>query len=158
MLEGAAETPTPEAPKQGITSPPPDPPRGDPNAPPAPPDEEGGFIGGSGGVVMGVPTGAGTPVLVRAGTVRGAPRPLALQCGFPEDRKDGVSSGSVLIRVKVDTNGKALDAKVIRDSGGFAEAARQCVLQAQFVPGTDEAGAVVEASTTLSIRYRQQED
>ena len=115
----------------------------------------------SGGVVMGVPggivSGTGTPSPWSVPPTTGKrPRPRnKLACSFPENRKDGVSEGSVTLRVTVDASGALSDVKIASDSGGFAQEAIRCVKAAQFLPGTDDAGNAITASTVIRVRYRQ---
>jgi len=111
-------------------------------APPAP--------GEIGGVVQGAVGPAPSPSS-RATQAR----PQGLKCDFPEDRKDGVSEGKVILRVKVDATGKPIDVQVLNDPGGFGQSASACVRAAKFLPGTDDAGAPAVSSVTIAVRYAQ---
>ncbi len=85
-----------------------------------------------------------------------SPRPRGVfRCDFPEDRKDGVSEGRVALRVTVDVTGKPIDVKIVSDVGGFGQAARHCVLAAEFQPGTDALGALTVSSVTMLVRFVQ---
>ena len=123
---------------------------------------EGDFVesGVSGGVVMGVAGGAvsgtGTAPWSAPPTMGKRPRPRnKLACAFPENRKDGVSEGHVTLRVTVGASGSLSDVKVASDSGGFAQEAIRCVKAAQFLPGTDDAGNAITATTVIRVRYEQ---
>jgi len=122
---------------------------------------EGDFVesGVSGGVVMGVPggivSGTGTtPWSVPPTGKRPRPR-NKLACAFPENRKDGVSEGRVTLRVTVDASGSLSDVKIASDSGGFGQEAVRCLKAAQFLPGTDDAGNAITATTVVNVRYEQ---
>lgn len=100
----------------------------------------------------GVATGSAPPPAL-VGT---RPRPRGkFRCNYPEDRRDGVSAGRVVLRVTVDAAGKPIDVKIVSDSGGFGETARVCALTALFHPGTDAAGAPEVSSATLVVRFEQ---
>ena len=119
---------------------------------------ESGVSGGvMGGVAVGSVSGTGTPTPWSAPPTMGKrPRPRnKLFCAFPENRKDGVSEGHVTLRVTVDASGKLSDVKIASDSGGFAQEAIRCVKAAQFLPGTDDAGNAITASTVIRVRYEQ---
>jgi hypothetical protein len=55
----------------------------------------------------------------------------------------------------VGASGSLSDVKVASDSGGFAQEAIRCVKAAQFLPGTDDAGNAITATTVIRVRYEQ---
>ena len=161
VLERPIEIPPPE-PKPVVaatTQPPPDVhPIDRPEFAPEGDFVESGVSGGViGGVAGGIVSGTGTrPPWSVPPTMGTRPRPRTkLACGFPESRKDGVSEGRVSLRVTVHASGTVSDVKVVSDSGGFGQEAIRCLKAAQFLPGTDDAGNAITATTLVNVRYEQ---
>ena len=80
-------------------------------------------------------------------------------CPFPpESDKAGIDDSSVTVDVRVDAEGRPIDARVVTDPGhGFGEAARRCALRASFDPARDHDGRGIEAQTgPFRVRFHRE--
>lgn len=75
-------------------------------------------------------------------------------CAFPPEAGD-IDSAHVILVATVDVQGAPTEVRIVRDPGsGFGRAARDCLMQARFVPAIDEHGRPVQAqSPPVVVRF-----
>lgn len=75
-------------------------------------------------------------------------------CAFPPEAGD-IDSARVVLVVTVDRSGAPTKVRLVSDPGsGFGRAARDCLMQARFMPAVDEHGRPVEAqSPPVVVRF-----
>lgn len=75
-------------------------------------------------------------------------------CAFPPEAGD-IDTARVVLIVTVDLSGAPTEVRIVNDPGsGFGRAARDCLMQARFVPAVDERGRPVEAqSPPVVVRF-----
>ncbi|WP_438031286.1 energy transducer TonB [Sorangium sp. So ce233] len=77
-------------------------------------------------------------------------------CPFPEEAdRNGIHTGTVVIRVYVEPDGSARSVQLLHDPGnGFGQRAAQCAMTRRYVPGKDRYGAPVAMWTPrITIRF-----
>jgi periplasmic protein TonB len=76
-------------------------------------------------------------------------------CPFPtEADADQIDDATVTIRVELDASGAVRRVAPIVDPGhGFAREAQRCATQKHWVPALDRAGAPIEGTVTIRVRF-----
>lgn len=133
-----------------------------------------GFVVGNASAYVGgatTATGTGTQPGVRpsspaspqtSGTQKSAKaRPVRLagsawRCPWPSRAIDAdIFEQTVVIKVRVGTDGRARDVQIVEDPGlGFGDAAAACARKTRFTPARDDAGTRVAAmSPPIRVRF-----
>ncbi|MBC7794411.1 MAG: energy transducer TonB [Clostridia bacterium] len=78
-------------------------------------------------------------------------------CPWPHEADIAeVNRESAVLRVVVDTAGRATSAVIVKDPGlGFGAAAADCARQARFVPAKDAAGKPVLSESSIRVRFER---
>jgi protein TonB len=76
-------------------------------------------------------------------------------CPFPAEAElEQINYQQVRVAVTVSPEGKALDVKVIGDTGfGFGRAAQRCALRKAFIPALDRGGNPITATIPIVVTF-----